>query len=399
MRKIVIVIISLLTLSLTLAAIAIAGYHVVSAANSKTIIQSSYYPSDWFAATSTPQPTPTIPFGVTWKSSSSLAADCKQLSLLETAEGRYSSCGEVSVLGELTIAEYRQYLNYLSQYAPFAYTNQPDMVPNTVTLTFGGHGSNVATSEQASEIAAWAESVYLRLKLEERRTNIIAAVRLNLAAKLGIAPDEITTEFVEEADWPNACLGLNLLGVDCVRVRTPGFRISLVTNGVRYEYRTSLYEVYRLAGSTTLVPTGSPATGTPIRPTSRNTAIPVASITVSPTLTPSATAEPSSTVTPNPTATPSPTATAKPTVMPSPTATATATISPSPTASSSPTAAPSPTVVPGPSATPNPTATATPTTTLIPTATIDPTATPSPTVTDLPTTSPTPSPSSSGTPG
>lgn len=390
MRKIVLGIISLLALSLILAAIGIIGYRVVLAANSKpTPAKSSYYPSDWFSSTTVPLPTPTIPFGLTWKRTGGLATACSQLSLAESAQGQYSSCGQGPVLAELTTVEYRQYLYYLSQYAPFAYSHSLDSGTGTTWLWFGGHGESQATLAEESDIATWAEAVYLRFKQEEGQAVIVAAVRLTLATHLGISADEITTEYVKAVDWPNACLGLYLPGVDCAQVRIAGYQVILVTSGVRYEYRTNLYDTVRLAGSATLTPTPLPATPTPILPTPQNmpTVTPSAtpSVTASPTATASPTVMPSPTATSHPTKTASPTVTASPTLIPSRTATPSPTATASPTVTSSPTATTRPTVTPSPTATASPTVTASPTATMRPTIAPSPTITPSPTATTIPT--------------
>ncbi|MHB1357122.1 MAG: hypothetical protein ACYCZF_14230 [Anaerolineae bacterium] len=396
MRRVVLSIISLLALSLTLAAIGIIGYRVVLAASSRlTPEKSSYYPSDWLANTNVPLPTPTIPFGLAWKRTGGLANVCGQLSLVDSTETRYSTCGQGSIVAELTTEEYRQYLYYLGHYAPFSYSFSDDSGISSVWLGFGGRGENQATQEEESNIAAWTEAVYLRFKQEERQASIVAVVRLALAAHLGISADEISTEYVEAMNWPNACLGLSLPGVDCARVRTAGYQIILVTNGVRYEYRTNLYDVHRLAGSSTLTPTPVPVTASPIPVTPLPTHTIAPSATTRPSVTASPTATPSKTTIPSPTATSTPTATASPTATPSPTATASPTATPSPTVTASPTATSSPTTTHTATATvsltptSSATATASPTVTPIPSATASPTATPSLTATINPTPSPT----------
>jgi hypothetical protein len=141
----------------------------------------------------------------------------------------------------------------------------------------------------------------------------------------------------------------------------------------------------------TSTPTPSPTptpipTPTPV-PTATHTPTPVP--TATPTPTPSPTPVPTSTLSPSPTPTP----TAVPTVVPTAVPTAIPTSSPAPT--TKPTATPLPT----PSPTPSPTPTLTPTNSPTTTPTTDPTATPSPTQTSsTPTATPTVSPSPSPTP-
>jgi hypothetical protein len=392
MRKIVLGITTLLTLSLTLAVIGIVGYRVVLAANSRpTAAKISYYPADWLTHTTIPNPTQTIPFGLTWKSAGGLAGDCYQISLAETDDSRYTSCGQGSILVKLTPEEYRQYLYYLSHYAPFAYSNEIDMAARTVWLWFGGHGENKATPAEESEIASWVQAVHQRFWQQERQASLVAVVRLSLAARLGITADEITTEYVETVDWPNACLGLFVPGVDCAQVQTAGYQVFLVADNVRYEYRTNLSDVFRLAGSATLTPTPPTVTATPIPQTPQNTPTLSSSPTNSPTQ------KPSPTATNRPTDTPLPKPSATPTAKPSPSTTE------SPMATTSPTATPSSTLTPSPTVIPNPTVTASPTLASSPTSTVSPTATADQTITPFSTTTatetPTPEPSPSAIPG
>ncbi len=60
-----------------------------------------------------------------------------------------------------------------------------------------------------------------------------AAVRI-VAAELGLSPDAITVESVEELDWPDASLGCPQPGMVYAQVITPGHRVIVVAGGQRY---------------------------------------------------------------------------------------------------------------------------------------------------------------------
>jgi hypothetical protein len=60
-----------------------------------------------------------------------------------------------------------------------------------------------------------------------------------LAAALGISADQITVVSIEAVDWPDGCLGVRRMGVLCMQVIVPGFRIVLEAKGKQYEYHTS----------------------------------------------------------------------------------------------------------------------------------------------------------------
>lgn len=62
--------------------------------------------------------------------------------------------------------------------------------------------------------------------------------RMALAEKLGLAPEAVRIITAEAVDWPDACLGIYLPDEGCAQVLTPGFKVILEANGVRYEYHT-----------------------------------------------------------------------------------------------------------------------------------------------------------------
>lgn len=67
----------------------------------------------------------------------------------------------------------------------------------------------------------------------------VRAVIEVLAQTLGVEASQITLVNVEAVDWPDACLGAVRMGVMCVQVITPGYRIVLEADGQQYEYHTN----------------------------------------------------------------------------------------------------------------------------------------------------------------
>lgn len=54
------------------------------------------------------------------------------------------------------------------------------------------------------------------------------------AAELGLSPDAITVESVEELDWPDASLGCPQPGMLYAQVITPGYRVIVTAGGQTY---------------------------------------------------------------------------------------------------------------------------------------------------------------------
>jgi hypothetical protein len=76
----------------------------------------------------------------------------------------------------------------------------------------------------------------------------VANSRKDLAERLNIDPSVVTVVSVEAVDWPDGCLGVQIPGVMCTMVITPGYRVILEANGKQYEYHTNASgDVVRLA--------------------------------------------------------------------------------------------------------------------------------------------------------
>ena len=71
------------------------------------------------------------------------------------------------------------------------------------------------------------------------REDAVARARADLAGRLGVAEKEITTEAVENADFPDAAFGAATAGEMSAQMITPGWRIRLRAKGQAYEYRAN----------------------------------------------------------------------------------------------------------------------------------------------------------------
>lgn len=66
----------------------------------------------------------------------------------------------------------------------------------------------------------------------------VPAAMQALAEELGRSPEAITVVAYEQAEWPDACLGLPQPGEQCAQVVTPGWKVVLRMDGVDYELHT-----------------------------------------------------------------------------------------------------------------------------------------------------------------
>ncbi len=69
------------------------------------------------------------------------------------------------------------------------------------------------------------------------REDAVARARADLAARLGVAEDEVSKDAVEDAEFPDAAFGAGAAGEMSAQMLTPGWRIRLSAGGKVYEYR------------------------------------------------------------------------------------------------------------------------------------------------------------------
>jgi hypothetical protein len=69
--------------------------------------------------------------------------------------------------------------------------------------------------------------------------SLVDLARVNLAQRLGIEPEAVTVQSIEETEFPDASLGVPEPDMLYAQVLTPGYTIKLAANGQTYEYRAS----------------------------------------------------------------------------------------------------------------------------------------------------------------
>ena len=75
--------------------------------------------------------------------------------------------------------------------------------------------------------------------MASNKEDAVRRARADLAARLGVAENEIQEEAVEEADFPDMALGAPLEGEMSGQMITPGVRIRLKASNRGYEYRAN----------------------------------------------------------------------------------------------------------------------------------------------------------------
>jgi hypothetical protein len=88
--------------------------------------------------------------------------------------------------------------------------------------------------------------------------SLVDLARVNLAQKLGVEPEAITVQGIEEVEFADASLGVPEPGKRYAQVISPGYAIELVAQGQTYEYRASDKRLVFAAGEESVAqPQGS----------------------------------------------------------------------------------------------------------------------------------------------
>jgi hypothetical protein len=63
-------------------------------------------------------------------------------------------------------------------------------------------------------------------------------IRIALAQKLGLNPDDVQIHSIDQSDWPDSCLGVTAPGEVCSQVTTPGYGGIAIAEGIPYEFHS-----------------------------------------------------------------------------------------------------------------------------------------------------------------
>jgi hypothetical protein len=105
-----------------------------------------------------------------------------------------------------------------------AATSTPQPKP-TIAPTASGPNTGLQTRPNAE---AWANAPQAAL-----------AARAMLVAQLSVDPDTIVLVSVDQMEWSDACLGVQLPGKMCAQVITSGYKIILSAKDQPYEFHTN----------------------------------------------------------------------------------------------------------------------------------------------------------------
>lgn len=73
------------------------------------------------------------------------------------------------------------------------------------------------------------------------KSEIVAAVKADLASRLGISQDQISVVSAEAVTWNDTSLGCPEKGKMYAQVLTPGYQIVLLAGGAEYDYHADEY--------------------------------------------------------------------------------------------------------------------------------------------------------------
>ena len=156
--------------------------------------------------------------------------------------------GTAGVRGYLDANELLYFYRWLDEYQPAEYTTEQGK------LVFTGQGSGIL------KIAEIISMETLASNLADRAlgytsggglpSGALAAQKL-LSIQLGIPVDQVQVKSVENADFPDSCLGAPRTGETCMQVPTPGLRINLGALGMVHEFHTDVagYDLRFIASS------------------------------------------------------------------------------------------------------------------------------------------------------
>ena len=75
--------------------------------------------------------------------------------------------------------------------------------------------------------------------MELSEPEIVDRARADLARRLGLADEEISTQSIEQTDFPDAALGAPIEDEMSAQIITSGWRVHLKARGQTYEYRSN----------------------------------------------------------------------------------------------------------------------------------------------------------------
>lgn len=91
------------------------------------------------------------------------------------------------------------------------------------------------------ELTNRPEGILIRMAFTKEEA--VERARQDLAARIAVKENEVKSDAVEDADFPDMALGAAASGEMSGQMITPGWRIRLQANGHSYEYRANKHQV------------------------------------------------------------------------------------------------------------------------------------------------------------
>lgn len=132
---------------------------------------------------------------------------------------------------------------------------EPDSAPETGDTTPDEEATEPAVSLGEPDFGATAAPT---TQADEEAVVVMVAQQV-LANQVRVAPGEIGVVDVEQVEWENTCLGLNIEAELCDGTKTPGYRVTLEVNGEEYGIHTDRYGQSVALGSAPPVSIDNPA--------------------------------------------------------------------------------------------------------------------------------------------
>lgn len=131
------------------------------------------------------------------------------------------------------------------------YDPYPDQEAETTSeeiITDSAYPAEVDLSEVTSEPGDGQPQEAPKPGVPDDSTAISQQVNLALAERLGIDISEITVVIIEATEWSDSSLGCPASGYAYAQVITPGYKITLKSDGEEYNYHTDLNGNFVLCG-------------------------------------------------------------------------------------------------------------------------------------------------------
>ncbi len=106
-----------------------------------------------------------------------------------------------------------------------------------VVLVHGDTGYTFHTNDDGSVLRQGEE---VPVQSTGGQEQVVQAVAVALAAKLGVAVDSLKLQKFEQQDWSDSCLGFGRPDESCAQVITPGYLIEFLASGKVYTIHTNL---------------------------------------------------------------------------------------------------------------------------------------------------------------